>query len=90
MSFAPCYTNSRKSSNLYMPASLERLWLQAQHLLIYRLKNGLVCKEVSNGWTIKKQTHLFVIHQINYYHVRKFSVTIYAHNADIVLMESKV
>lgn len=65
--------------------------VQAQHLLIYRLKNGLVCKEVSNGWTDQKaNTDLFVIHQITYHHVRKFSVTIYAHNADIVLMESKV
>lgn len=65
--------------------------VQAQHLLIYRLKNGLVCKEVSNGWTDQKaNTDLFVIHQINYHHVRKFSVTVYAHNADIVLMESKV
>lgn len=65
--------------------------VQAQHLLIYRLKNGLVCKAVSNGWTDQKaNTDLFVIHQINYHHVRKFSVTIYAHNADIVLMESKV
>ena len=65
--------------------------VQAQHLLIYRLKNGLVCKEVSNGWTDQKaNTDLFVIHQINYHHVRKFSVTIYAHNADIVIMESKV
>ena len=65
--------------------------VQAQHLLIYRLKNGLVCKEVSKGWTDQKaNTDLFVIHQINYHHVRKFSVTIYAHNADIVLMESKV
>lgn len=65
--------------------------VQAQHLLIYRLKNGLVCKEVSNGWTDQKaNTDLFVIHQINYHHVRKFSVTIYAHNADIVFMESKV
>ena len=65
--------------------------VQTQHLLIYRLKNGLVCKEVSNGWTDQKaNTDLFVIHQINYHHVRKFSVTIYAHNADIVLMKSKV
>ena len=65
--------------------------VQAQHLLIYRLKNDLVCKEVSNGWTDQKaNTDLFVIHQINYHHVRKFSVTIYSHNADIVLMKSKV
>lgn len=62
----------------------------AQHLLLCRLKNGLVCKEVSNGWTDQKaNTDLFVIHQINYHHVRRFSVTIYAHDVDIVLTESK-
>ena len=64
--------------------------VQAQHLLTYRVKNGLVCKEVSNGWTDQKaNTDLFVIHQINYLHVRRFSVTICAHNVDIVLTESK-